>query len=108
DALDAMAVAGGYALAPPGPRFFTEKTIGGLLSPLDTSCTFALSVVPPPVPDAVVVMFNGMTVPRDRSQADGWDYTDASAQSLTLYGSWCDQAKTSRSWTITAYYGCPG
>ncbi|HXU04125.1 MAG TPA: hypothetical protein VN903_24360 [Polyangia bacterium] len=106
DALNALAVAGGYPQSP-SPRFFTEKTIGPLLTAPDASCTFALSADPPPVPDAVVVTFNGLTVPRDRSHVDGWDYVDARALSITLYGSWCEPVKTNRSWKIVATFGCP-
>ena len=108
-ALNALADAGRYPQPPPGPKFFTELTIGQTFTLTDfaTSCVFTLGAVPPPVPDAVTVTVNGANVPRDRSHVLGWDYTDSSATTIMLFGSWCAQLHASRSSTVTIYFGCP-
>ena len=113
-ALNALAVAGGYA--DPGEiKFGTETTISRWYQTLDTgtgtgtdiSCVVSLGLQGPPVPDVVTVTFNGEVVPRDRSHMLGWDYTDANAKSLVLYGAWCEMLHTARSWQVHVYFGCP-
>jgi len=110
-ALNALAVAGGYA-RPGDVRFQTETTILEQLTPLDGqgsegSCVLNLGVASPPVPDKVSVILDGAMIPRDRSHAMGWDYTDPSTRSITLYGSWCEMWLTKRSGELDIYYGCP-
>jgi hypothetical protein len=106
-ALNALAEAGGYP-QPGDIKFFTEATIAGAVRPVEgDTCTFNLGLTPTPVPDAVTVTLNGATVPRDRSHASGWDYTDAGARTIQLYGSWCDTWIENRSGEIHFYYGCP-
>jgi hypothetical protein len=110
-ALNALAVAGGYA-RPGDLRFQTETTILERLTPLDGdggggSCVLNLGVASPPVPDKVSVIIDGAMVPRDRSHAMGWDYTDQSVRSITLYGTWCEMWLTTRSGELDIYYGCP-
>jgi len=109
-ALNALAEAGGYTSAPPpGPRFTNEQTLWQLLAPMgaDTSCAFYLGPNAPPVPDVVTVTLNGARVPRDPSHVVGWDYTDSWMNTIMLFGFWCEQVVTSRSTTLTAYFGCP-
>lgn len=108
-ALNALAVAGGYANAG-DIRFDTESTISERVStPTDTAvgCALWLGAALPPVPDKVSVILNGAMVPRDRSHAMGWDYTDSTARSITLYGAWCDTWLTKQSSELDIYYGCP-
>jgi hypothetical protein len=107
--LNALAQAGHYPHAPPGPAFTTETTIGEWLTPATTTstCTFNLGINPPPVPDVVRVTFNDATVPRDQAHILGWDYTDASMRSITFFGAWCEQVMSARSLNVTVYFGCP-
>ena len=107
-ALNALADAGGYA-RPSDIRFDTESTISDRFSTGDTSgsCVLSLGVASPPVPDKVSVILDGAMVPRDRSHAAGWDYTDPNARSIILYGTWCEMWLTKRSAELDIYYGCP-
>jgi hypothetical protein len=110
-ALNALAVAGRYAHAPPGPAFATELTIRDQLhlTDLASSCVFNFGVSPP-APDLATVTFNDATVPRDSTHTLGWDYIPIGAidrTAIELYGSWCEQVKASRAWTVTLYFGCP-
>jgi hypothetical protein len=106
-ALNALAVAGGHA-EPGAIKFDTESTISTWFQEIgDRSCTFSLGTTPAPVPDVVAVTVNGAPVPRDRSHMLGWDYADATARSIQLYGSWCDMVVTSRSGHVNIYFGCP-
>jgi len=109
DALNALATAGRYPQPPPGPRFFTELTIGPLLTSTDsnTSCPFSLGADPPPVPDVVTVTFNDVPIPRDRSHTFGWDYTSPDMRAIALFGSWCEMVVSRRSFTVNVYFGCP-
>ena len=109
-ALNALAQAGGQALSPgpDGTVFETEVTLANAFATTEpaTSCVFSLAV-PPPVPDVVTVTFNGATVPRDRQHVSGWDYTSQGSDTIELYGAWCNGLKTSRSFQIEVYFGCP-
>lgn len=71
------------------------------------SCTFTLASAPP-VPDNVVVEFDGdknLRAPRDTSQTNGWDYT--SATTVELFGSWCDNVKNGTYKVAKILMGCP-
>jgi len=43
---------------------------------------------------------------RDRSRADGWDYSDDGKQ-VVLYGAACESAKKAIGGAVTLLYGCP-
>jgi hypothetical protein len=107
-ALNALAVAGGYG-APGEIRFATEGTISNWFNPTSgsDSCTASLGVASPPVPDRVSVILDGAMVPRDRSRSMGWDYTDSTQRSITLYGTWCTMWLAERTVKLDIYYGCP-
>jgi hypothetical protein len=106
-ALNALAVAGGYAER--GEiKFDTEASISTWFQPTETgdNCVVPLGMAPP-VPEVVTVTFNGAIVPRDTSHLLGWDYTDASARFIMFNGAWCDMVQAARSWQIEIYFGCP-
>jgi len=108
EALNALAEAGRYPHAPPGPKFTTEVTAREWIQPArpDSSCIYGFGHAKPAGAEVVAVTFNGEVIPRDRSHMSGWDYTDANMTAVSLYGSWCDRVKASRSWNITFYFGC--
>jgi hypothetical protein len=110
EALDALAEAGRYPQSPPGPKFATETTAHTWIQPSASGnrCTVSIGINPPPVPDVVTVVLNGVTVPRDRSHMAGWDYADAGMTYIIMYGSACEQLLASRSWSVAVYFGCPG
>ena len=106
-ALNALAMAGGYARAQSQLRFYTPATVGELFTGVsNTSCTIPLQPSPP-APDAVTITFDGEPVRRDPTHSNGWDYPDVSATGVTFYGSWCERLMTERSGQVTATYGCP-
>lgn len=109
DALNALAVAGGYDQPDP-IKFATDATISNWFPQTDDvdNCVVPLGT-PPPVPDVVTVTFNGAIVPRDTSHANGWDYTDPAVPHRTMrfYGAWCDRVHAARSFQIEVYFGCP-
>ena len=115
--LNSLALAGLEPRTDPRPgarRFYLATTEGELADALRTitgtviSCRFAL----PPAPGdrdavAVTVSLNGATVPRDPSSTDGWSYAGATGPDIELFGSWCDQIKTTPAVNVTVSYGCP-
>ena len=106
DALDALAVAGGYANSQARGKFLTEAALGPFLLTEGRSCVFALPKRPAvPVPDPRVT-FDGRDVPRDPSHTSGWDYNDPTSMSIELYGSWCAQVFDTRQSEIRVYYPC--
>jgi len=108
-ALNALAGATRFGRGPQSPKYYTELTVNESLTLLDegTSCTFFLGASTPPAPDDVAVTLNGTTIPRDPSHMRGWDYADARATAIMLYGAWCDMVTSSRSDRIDIYFGCP-
>ena len=105
--LDNFATAGGTGKYYPAqsPQALTDalSTIAGVVA----SCTFTLPSVPP-VPDNVVVEFDGdksLRAPRDTSHTDGWDYT--SPTTIQLYGSWCDNVTSGTYKSAKILMGCP-
>jgi hypothetical protein len=97
---------------PAAPKFYLASTQADLVTSLTaitgaiSSCVFPLST-PPPDPTNIAVKVSGMKAPQDPAHQDGWDYTDASQMSLTVYGSWCSMIQTSASNMVQIVYGCP-
>jgi hypothetical protein len=56
------------------------------------SCTYALPTPPCDyfTNDSIAVFVNGAQVPRDVSDVNGWDYSDATFTAFTIYGPLCD------------------
>lgn len=106
--LQAMADAGGtgmfYAANSPAELQAALDAIAGSISVPD--CTFALDTVPAD-PDRLGVYLDDAQVPRSPSHADGWDY-DPATNSITLYGSTCDDLQSGAVSTVRVDYGCGG
>lgn len=106
-ALNALAVAGASFRRDGNALVFQDETSFPLLfPPRPQHCAIPLSS-PPPVPDVVAVTFNDQPVPRDTSHMTGWDYTDASHDTITFFGDWCLTLLDTQAWRVQAYYGCP-
>lgn len=106
-ALNALAAAGASFKRDGNALVFQDETSFPLLfTPRPQNCAIPLSR-PPPVPDVVAVTFNDQPVPRDTSHMTGWDYTDASHETITFFGDWCLTLRFIQSWRVQAYYGCP-
>jgi hypothetical protein len=80
-----------------------EKTLGDIAGNI-ASCNFALQM-PPGLPDLVTINANGVTIPRDKSHMNGWDYGPGNA-SIVFYGSYCDQLKAGSINDVKAIFGC--
>jgi von Willebrand factor type A domain len=97
---------------PAAPKFYLASTQAELVSSLTaitgaiSSCVFPLNVAPPD-PTNIAVKVSGVKAPQDVTHQDGWDYTDATQMSVTVYGSWCNMVQTSASNMVQIVYGCP-
>ncbi len=68
------------------------------------SCEFALST-PPSDPDRTRLFLGGMSVPRDPTRKEGWEFGPGD-KSVIFYGSWCQMVQDGTSTDVTAYFGC--
>ncbi len=105
----------GLEPVPGGPPYFyqaddaaslqavLDTIAGGIIVP---SCSFELTSLPP-VPDDVAVYFDGVAVPRNPSQQNGWDY-HPDASTITFFGSYCDQLTSGQVGEVSFMFGCPG
>lgn len=111
--LNAMAVAGGEARAGE-TKYYAVNSKAELVTALSTitgaivSCDFALKQAPPS-PEDVAVNVGGMRVPRDTTNADGWDYASGGT-TVRLHGPTCEKVKADTSGTtkVEIIFGCPG
>jgi hypothetical protein len=113
-----MAQAGGRAPTA-APGYYQVNTTSDLVGVLNTiqgmvaSCVFPLSPAPPD-PTNIAVHADGMTIPKDTSNMNGWNYvgtcsaTQTTPCSIQLFGSWCDGVTSKKYQNVEALYGCPG
>jgi hypothetical protein len=97
DALNMMAVAGGYPRSA-SPQYYPVTSAAEFIAVLDTLVTIAGSCVFP-VPDPpntdtdrahIGVKVNGTELPRDTTHTNGWDYTSDAMTSVQVYGPNCN------------------
>lgn len=94
--LDAMAVAGGRPRAGT-PRYLPADTPQDLTAAFEVvkdsvaRCTY-ITPSAPDDPDAITVQIGGVTIPRDPTKADGWDWIDKDFGHLQLFGAACTGA----------------
>jgi hypothetical protein len=112
--LNDMAVAGGYARAS-SPAYYPASSTDQLTAALRAlanaapSCMFAL----PPAPNSYLDPYNigvvvgGVSIPRDTSHANGWDYTGSGQTAIEIYGSLCDDIKTGTVTSVQIVFHCP-
>lgn len=77
--------------------------IGSIAVP---TCSMDLTS-PPPDPNKLVIVFDGMIVPWDPSHVNGWDYAVGSTTRINLYGSYCTALSGGKVGKIEAKFGCP-
>jgi hypothetical protein len=80
-----------------------EEIMGGIIQP---SCSYELAE-PPPDPNDVSVTIDGVPVPRSPGHNDGWDY-HPDANTITFFGSYCDDIMNGSVGEVSFVYGCPG
>ena len=108
--LNMFADAGGAPL-PGDPRYYQADNAaeleaafidiaGGLVS-----CSFKLDMPPPDWMDVFVFFNDILKVPFDPTDMEGWDY-DEMTDTITFYGSFCEQLKSNEVWDIDIVFGC--
>jgi hypothetical protein len=112
--LNDAALAGGVPRAGGPPHFYhannaaeldavLEDISGGVIVP---SCSYELAS-PPPDPDLVTVLADGVAVPRSPSHANGWDY-HPDASTITFFGTYCTDIEAGIITSVQFIFGCPG
>jgi len=95
--LDDMAVAGGRAKST-SPRYYSATTANELTTALTSirdsvgNCTF-LTPSAPTDPNAITVEIGGVSIKRDTTRTEGWDWIDQSYGTLALFGQACADAQ---------------
>jgi hypothetical protein len=111
--LSQLAMNGGMPNTTAGQKpYYQVTTTADLVSVLNNvagqivACSYALQQVPMN-PDLVEIQDNnGMTIPRDQTHMNGWDYGPGD-MSINFYGAACDNLQKGVTTSISAVYGCP-
>jgi hypothetical protein len=106
--LDDMAVAGGRprATTPKHYNVQSETELQDALQSISDSiakCTY-LTPSAPTDPNAITVQIGGVTIPRDPTHMNGWDWVDKAFGELAFFGASCTAASMSTA-TATAVTG---
>ena len=109
-----MANAGGLPRAGT-PTYYQVNSFADLNAAIHTlvgvagTCTFQIG----PAPDdgsrdlaKINVFGDGTEIPRDETHADGYDYTDASMQSIEVHGPRCKQIMSGEIEDVTVTFRC--
>jgi hypothetical protein len=95
--LDEMAIAGGRP-RPTAPRYYSVQTSAEMTDAFTTirdsiaKCTY-LTPSSPLDPDAISVEIDGVTILRDPTRQNGWDWVDQSFGEMAFFGTACDRAQ---------------
>jgi len=114
--LNQMALAGGvphvgstayYPVSTPAELTSGFQTLLGVS---DQSCTFSLGALPTSDGrtsyDAISLFADGTYLPRDTSHSEGWDYADATHQTIVLFGATCAGVQSHAIQTVTVNFNC--
>ena len=108
DALNKLARAGGYPRANPN-EFYPTSSVDELIQTLTPSssytCVLSLAKAPPDT-YVVTVTVNGAVFVRDTTHQNGWDYTDSTHSTLTLYGAACELIPISWDLEVQITFAC--
>jgi len=111
--LSAMAEAGGYPRAGT-PLYYPVTSADELVTTLrglvNVARTCRLALGAPPASgslDAVDILGNGTTIPRDTSHTNGWDYTDAAHTTIDLHGPACTAVTSGTVQRVSVVFRCP-
>ena len=108
--LNAMAVAGKQAQAgatsyyPVTSQAALETVLKNVTGQI-VSCSYALQTAPAN-PDLVDIQEDGMTIPRDQTHTNGWDFGPGDL-SINFYGAACSNLQNGSVSNVGAVYGCP-
>jgi hypothetical protein len=108
--LNNFATAGGTALTGTTKYYQADDaaqldTVFQQISGLVVSCSYTIDPAPADL-GLTWVYFGTTLVPRDTTQAAGWDY-DGTTHQLTFYGSYCTSLTTHAVTDVDVLYGCP-
>jgi hypothetical protein len=111
EVLNDMAVAGGQPQPGGATDYYSAASQAELVAALQViagsviSCSIPLQERPG-FPDLVRLYVDGVEVPRDVTDQDGWDYTDANLTEITLYGPACEDLQNGDQHQVTATFAC--
>jgi hypothetical protein len=105
DVLGQIATRGGteqfYPAEDPSQLQTAFEAITGMVA----TCEFDLNPSDAADPNQVNFYFDGVVVPRDPTNTNGWNWVDE--DTIAFYGTPCDQIMSASVGTISAKYGCP-
>ncbi len=111
-ALSEMARAGGRPNTTPGqPAYYQAERVDEVNAAF---ASIARSIVKcslatpsrPTDPGAIEVQIDGVTVPRDASHSNGWDWNDPSFGQLALFGAACDRLADPAARAVAIVHSC--
>jgi hypothetical protein len=109
--LNGMATAGGRPQVGGATDYYNATSQSELTAALQIiagsvlSCAIPLDEAPA-LPDGVHIYIDGVEVPRDTNQLNGWDYSNASLTEITLFGAACDDLQNGDEHQLTATFAC--
>jgi len=109
--LNAMALAGGRPQVGGSTDYYPAGNQNEIIAALQAiavsfiSCEIVLEE-PPDFPDLVHIYMDGVEVPWNPAQTDGWDYTNPSNIVIELFGAACDTLQDGDEHTLTATFAC--
>jgi hypothetical protein len=112
--LNAMAMAGGRPQSGAATAFYSVTDTASLVSALQAilgrvaSCKFNIGTAPNSMTsvDQIDVFGDGMSIPKDTSHANGWDYTSADHTAIEVYGPKCDAITAGTIMNVTVTFRC--
>jgi hypothetical protein len=111
--LSSMAIVGGYPRAAT-PQYYpvtsSDELVTTLRGLVNVARTCRLSLGAPPADgslDAVDILGDGTTIPRDTSHTNGWDYADATHATIDLHGPACTAVTSGTVQRVSVVFRCP-
>lgn len=111
-ALSEMAVAGGRPNSVPGqPAYYRAEQVeqvNGAFAAITRSIARCALATPsrPSDPSAIEIQIDGITVPKDASHRNGWDWNDPSFGQIALFGAACDRLANPSASAVAVVHTC--
>jgi hypothetical protein len=112
--LDQMAINGGMPQMGAATSFYQVTDTASLVAALQTilgrvgSCQFNIGTAPNSMTsnDHIDVFGDGMSIPRDKTHTDGWDYSNDAHTAIEVFGPRCDAVKAGTTMNVTVTFRC--
>jgi hypothetical protein len=111
--LDQLATAGKEPISG-ATKYYPVQNKAEMLAALDritqqlTSCVWTVAAQAP-APDFVAMEVDGVRVPRDLNQREGWNWAmGGNRQVIHVYGQACERLRARPTASVDMIYGCPG